>query len=258
MFSATKPKIKNPVAIQLQEIMDRKKTNLCVAADVDTKKELLELADAVGPYICVLKTHHDAMDDFDQDTIVQLQLLAARHGFIIFEDRKFADIGSTVHKQYTKGYRIADWSPITNAHCVPGPGIIDGLRIAGMKKGNCLLLLAEMSSKDNLANAEYTSKVVAMAEQNEDFVIGFIGQRRLGDKLVFTPGVQFVEKSDSLGQQYKTPEEAVANGADVIIVGRGIYANANPAAEARRYQEAGYQAYLKLSGQPAARMTVSG
>lgn len=45
----------NACARSLFELMERKQTNLSVAVDVTTKKELLSIADAVGPYVCVLK-----------------------------------------------------------------------------------------------------------------------------------------------------------------------------------------------------------
>ena len=44
------------------QLMARKRTNLSVAADVDTAEEMLALADAVGPHICVFKTHVDIFD----------------------------------------------------------------------------------------------------------------------------------------------------------------------------------------------------
>lgn len=41
----------------------------------------------------VIKTHIDIIEDFDHSLIEQLQALSRQHDFVIFEDRKFADIG---------------------------------------------------------------------------------------------------------------------------------------------------------------------
>ncbi|KAJ1734812.1 orotidine 5'-phosphate decarboxylase [Coemansia biformis] len=238
----------HPLACELFATMERKQSNLSLAADVTTKAELIALADRVGPFICVLKTHVDIISDFDSDLVVQLQALAAKHDFLIFEDRKFADIGNTVKLQYGGGiYRIADWAHITNCHVIPGEGIIQGLAEVGMPKNRGLLLLAEMSSKGMLATGEYTARNVEMAVDNP-FVIGFIGSRRFTearDLITMTPGVGLHASGDALGQQYRTPETIVAeNGSDIIIVGRGIYGpGKDPVAEAERYRAAGWAAY---------------
>src|SRR5690606_22333201 len=125
--------------------------------------------------------------------------------FLIFEDRKFADIGQTVSLQYRGGiYRIADWADIVNAHPIAGPGIIEGL------KGSNLLLLAQMSSQGTLAKGSYTKSVVQMAEKHLTTVMEFIALKKLSENpglIHFTPGVQLAPVKDSFGQRYRTVEE---------------------------------------------------
>lgn len=248
----------NPTAKRLFEVMAEKETNLSVAADVTDANTLIKLVEQVGDEICLLKTHIDVTTDFSAELVEALVHLKEKHKFLIFEDRKFADIGNTVQLQYAQGiYHIVDWADIVNCHVVPGPGIIEGLRSVGLQQGRGLLLLAEMSSKGNLATGEYTQTALKWAEQYNDFVIGFIGMKQLVNDpkfITMTPGVQFAAKGlpagasaqagDTMGQQYATPGQVISGGSDIIIVGRGIYQAEDPAQAAKEYRKAGWTAYL--------------
>ncbi|KAJ7638957.1 Orotidine 5'-phosphate decarboxylase [Roridomyces roridus] len=255
---------KNPAAKLLLETIERKKSNLAVSVDVASAKDFLAIIDVVGPFVCLIKTHIDIIHDFTPSLITDLQALSVKHDFVIFEDRKFADIGNTVALQYSSGvHKIASWSHITNAHPVPGPSIISGLSSVGLPLGRGLLLLAEMSTKGSLASGSYTEAAVQMAREHRNFVIGFIAQRRMDgigttpdesipdeDFLILTPGVGLDVSGDGMGQQYRTPRQVVLDsGCDVIIVGRGIYGK-DPSlveaisAQAQRYRDDGWAAYL--------------
>ncbi|KAL4076089.1 humps family-domain-containing protein [Scleroderma yunnanense] len=256
----------NPAARALLRCMDAKKSNLAVSVDVTRTKDFFDIIETVAPYVCLIKTHVDILEDWEPSVTAKLQELSRMHDFLIFEDRKFADIGNTVALQYSSGiHKISDWAHIVNAHPVPGPSVITGLASVGMKskEERGVLLLAEMSTKGALTTGSYTTDAVRMARQHREFIIGFIAQRRMEgigasatdniadeDFLILAPGVGLDAKGDAMGQQYRTPAEVVTEcGCDVIIVGRGIIGTGrNIDAEevkrqAQRYQSAGWEAY---------------
>lgn len=238
----------NPIAKTLFRLIDEKRSNLCLSADVTSAEELLSLASLLGPEICVLKTHIDIITDFTPALTKELKLIARKHEFLLFEDRKFADIGATVEKQFSQGiYKISEWADIINAHLLPGPALIDGLK--KVASNQALLLVAEMSSKGNLITDAYTEETLRQATLHDDFVIGFISQKKLHPDpawIHMTPGVQIATTSDHLGQQYHTPLMAIQKGSDVLIVGRGIYGASDPLLTARHYKQQGWQAYTSL------------
>jgi len=250
-FSERSKSCKNPIATKLYDIMQEKKSNLAVAVDLKSKSSILDLASQVGDHICLLKTHADIIEDFDDDFVAKLRELAAKHKFLIFEDRKFADIGSVAQSQLTGGiHRISSWANIVTVHAVAGAASVDALK----EKGVAVLLIAEMSSEGTLATGDYTQAVLQIGEKYKDTVIGFISTKRFdpvdASLLFCTPGVQFNEKGDGLGQQYQAPSDVVGTKfSDVIIVGRGIYLSQDPKAEAIKYQQAAWASYLERTSQ---------
>lgn len=112
-----------------------------------------------------------------------------------------------------------------------------------------LLLLAQMSSADNLLTPQYTTSCVKHARAHKDFVMGFIAQQSLNSEqddnfITMTPGVQLAAGGDGLGQQYNTPRKVIAEGGtDVIIVGRGILGAQDRRKMALDYRKQGWTAY---------------
>jgi uridine monophosphate synthetase len=242
---------KSEISSSLFNVMIVKKTNLCLAADFTKSDEIFNVVEAVGPYICLLKTHVDIVEDFNENFVKRLKDLAVKYNFLIMEDRKFADIGNTVSLQYSKGiYRISEWADIVTVHSLPGDGILKGLKAAlsdAPPRG--AFLLAEMSSDGNLISSDYKDKTMKMAAAHSDFVAGIVGQSSdlVQDPglIQLTPGVKLEEGSDSLGQKYNTPEHVMKEkGADIAVVGRGIISSKNPAEMAKNYRDQLWEAYL--------------
>lgn len=230
--------------------MSVKQTNLCVAADVTKTTDLLNIAEQVGPHICLLKTHIDILEDFHPNFIKHLKSIAEKYNFILFEDRKFADIGKTVQLQYSKGtYKISSWASLVTAHSLMGNGILDAITESeGIERG--IFLLAEASAAGSLITESYAKATLDLAGKYENLIAGIVCQNPLFvDKpglIQLTPGVQLDVTKDNLGQQYNSPESVVLDrGADVAVVGRGITQSPEPGVAAEKYKNVLWNAYLK-------------
>lgn len=231
--------IQHPVGKRLVDIALKKKSNLIASADAITTAELLKLAEEVGDHVVALKLHTDIIKDFSMDFIENLKKIAKEKDFLLFEDRKFADIGNTQELQFKEGiYKIGSWADMITSHVIAGEESLKVFDNVGV------VAIVEMSSKGTLTDDYYIGKALNVAESAPN-VMGVVAQRKVSDDLLlFTPGVNISTSGDNKGQQYNTPERVMrAYHTDFMIVGRGIYQSANPKEIAQEYQSLGWAAY---------------
>ena len=90
---------------------------------------------------------------------------------------------------------IIKWAEIISVHPIAG---IDSLRV--IPEDIAVILIAELSSTNNLIREPYTLSVIEMCEKLNN-CIGPVCQRKLNTKkLLFTPGISLSSNSDSMGQ----------------------------------------------------------
>ena len=234
--------VKHPTAKKLLQTTINKKSNLIVSADVVTTSELLNLAEKVGSQIVALKMHIDIIKDFDHDkTILPLVDLAKKHNFLLMEDRKFADIGSTQELQFSKGvYQISKWADMVTSHLIAGKKSLECFKNVGV------IAILGMSSQGTLTDAHYQEEGLKIVEEQPN-IMGCVAQRKINkEMLLFTPGVSLEQSGDDKGQQYNTPDHVFDNlHTDFIIVGRGIYLAESAEKSSENYREIGWKAYEK-------------
>ena len=71
-----------------------------------------------------MKLHQDIVKDWTDDTEKKLRRLADDLNFLLFEDRKYADIGNTVGLQAA---RTVNWADLVTVHGVAGPGVLEAV-----------------------------------------------------------------------------------------------------------------------------------
>ena len=216
-----------PLLQKLFRIMIDKKTNLCVAADGMSIEKTMRLIDKVGPHICILKLHCGHFGRITEEILQQLYNAKKRYNFLLFEDAKFADGPEavrltyeacfvkyidivTVYPDITKIFKGIDQA-VSNANLPPdeprGCLAVCDLSFAGVDRPN-------------------SERFIEVAEKNSPICIGIIGQKtQINDKynmIKASPGVNLDRKGDNMDQQWRPPKQVLEDGADILIVGRGI------------------------------------
>ena len=232
--------------INIKNEIKFKKSNICVSLDYIYTNDILNALEILKNNIVMIKIHCDIIEDFNLEFINKLTKICKENNIFIIEDRKFGDIGNTFKNQFIGGiFKIRDWANFITFHGIVGQGQID--RFNSIKfKNQFILLVSEMSNEGNLLDVEYTNKVLNLAKNNNGNVLGLICQKKILNKnnfLYFTPGIRIHTNSDNSDQKYITPKEAIQNGTDILIVGRGIIESNNILESCKMYQTEGWKYY---------------
>jgi len=228
----------HPVAQRLLDIARKKQSNIIASVDLTRCSEVLEFLEKTGHAICAAKLHIDILEDFSPEFIIRLKTLAEEKDFLLMEDRKFADIGNTQLLQLSKGvFAIASWADLVTIHLIAGEAALKAIQDWQYEHKPALVPILEMSSEGALTDQHYMENCSRFLYRYPD-VAAVVCQtfRPEHGLLKFTPGISLRDKSDSKGQQYNDPEYAMKTlGSDFLIIGRGLYAAADPAQEAEKY-----------------------
>ena len=114
------------IARKYMQVAARKRSLVCLAADRNTMAGLFELIESVGPHIAALKTHVDLVDDWAAESWASFCSAANDADLLIFEDRKFADIGKVSRSQMAGIYEPRKWADLVTCLLYTSPSPRDG------------------------------------------------------------------------------------------------------------------------------------
>lgn len=237
----------NPLLTKLYNIIIEKKSNLCLAIYTDTLEKALELIEKVGPHVCMVKVLSEIYSDWDDiESPDKLISLKNKYNFLLYEGRELFDHCETNAKTYQAKYlKYADFISID-----PDDSTIKAIEdiATDARELRGCIALCNLSYTDLNKTPEQKLKSVV---RNQHECCGIIAQSLniSEDKNLVkcSPGVHIAKTTDGLNQNWQHPSKVIAQGADVLIVGRGIVASSTELDLLSRceiYRQTCWQAYL--------------
>jgi orotidine-5'-phosphate decarboxylase len=225
------------------------KKRIIVALDFSDERSALNLADQLDPALCRVKVGKELFTTAGPHVVRELNA----RDFEVFLDLKFHDIPNTVAGACRAAARLKVW--MINVHASGGEAMLRAAR-AAVDGESHRPLLAAVTVLTSLSTAELQAVgfrddaltvVQSLAALTEaaglDGVVcsaaeasALRRQVKSSFKLV-TPGIRLPE--DAAGDQARvvTPQQAVADGADYLVIGRSITGAKDPRAKLARIQQ---------------------
>jgi orotidine-5'-phosphate decarboxylase len=214
-----------------------------VALDFDDQAQALAFVDKINPSDCRLKVGKEMFTYFGPDFV---KLLVQR-GFDVFLDLKFHDIPNTVAKAVTAAAHLGVW--MVNVHASGGLKMMVKAKQALLPFADdaplliAVTVLTSMEQEDLLdiaiakSPAEQVMHLAKLSHQAglDGVVCSAQEAKRLKQAIgvdfsLVTPGIRPSGSQANDQKRVMTPRDAVAMGADYLVIGRPITQAADPTA----------------------------
>lgn len=214
---------------------------LIVALDFDNEHAVLNLVDKLNPQTCALKVGSELFTLLGTRFVKEL----INRQFKVFLDLKFHDIPNTVAKACKAGADLGVW--MMNVHAAGGMNMMQCARNAIDAYGNSRPILIAVTVLTSFNQTELTSigittsvldqvkkLAILTMESGLDGVVSSAHEVKTiknvcGTQFVtVTPGIRLARDSRDDQSRVMTPEQAINEGSDYLVIGRPITQSKNP------------------------------
>lgn len=215
---------------------------IIVALDYNRVEPVYELADRLDPSLCRLKVGKELFTSAGPEVVKQL----VSRGFDLFLDLKFHDIPNTTANAVAAAADLGVW--MVNVHASGGRRMMEAAKQKLQQQGSDTLLigvtvLTSMSPEDlaetgvSVSPAEQVTHLATLAK--ESGLDGVVCSAQEAKSLkascgkefqLVTPGIRPVGADAGDQRRIVTPEQAVADGSDYLVIGRPITQAEDPIA----------------------------
>lgn len=212
---------------------------IIVALDFDNAEAALNLCKKLSPQICRLKIGKELFTATGPALIEKL----IQQGFEIFLDLKFHDIPTTVAKACKAACGLGVW--MINVHASGGRKMLLAARDAVPDNSTRLIAVTVLTSMDqqDLREIGFPDSpqqwVSTLAHLSQDCGLDGVVcsaqetaalRKELGENFcLVTPGIRLPDTAQTDDQaRIATPQQAIQNGSDYLVIGRPIAQAENP------------------------------